>query len=308
MKDSIKVAIVGVGKITRDQHLPSIAADPEFELAAVVSTSGADVGVPSFGSLEALLADGPAIDAVAICTPPQVRGPIARTTIQAGLHVMLEKPPAETLSAFARLAALSRPDRTMFATWHSRYAPMIPEAAAWLARRRITSGRISWREDAHEWHPGQHWLWQPGGLGVFDPAINALSILTHISPVEFALVEAALEIPSNQQTPIAAQGRLVADEAEILLDLDFREAGKPRWDIEFATDDGGRLKLSDGGATIAIDGEVARTAPSREYPALYRRFAELIETGTSDLDDRPLRLVADAFMVGRMSQGDPFDP
>jgi D-galactose 1-dehydrogenase len=44
----IKVGIVGVGKIARDQHIPAIAADPGLELVAVASRSKPDVGVPAF--------------------------------------------------------------------------------------------------------------------------------------------------------------------------------------------------------------------------------------------------------------------
>ena len=43
------IAIIGVGKIARDQHLPVIAKNPRFRLAGVVSHSGAQVaGVPTF--------------------------------------------------------------------------------------------------------------------------------------------------------------------------------------------------------------------------------------------------------------------
>ena len=37
---------------------------------------------------------------------------------------------------------------------------------------------------------------------------------------------------------------------------------------------------------------------NHEYPRLYRRFAELASSGTSDADLRPLELVADAMLVG----------
>ena len=59
---------------------------------------------------------------------------------------------------------------------------MVSDARAWLKGRTVTSGRISWRESARKWHPGQRWLWEAGGLGVFDPAINAFSILTALLP------------------------------------------------------------------------------------------------------------------------------
>src|SRR5271170_6200989 len=89
------IAIIGVGKIARDQHLPVIAKNPDFRLAAVISQSGAQVeGVPTFPTAAAAYAALPDLDAVAIATPPSVRHALAREALDAGKHVMLEKPPA----------------------------------------------------------------------------------------------------------------------------------------------------------------------------------------------------------------------
>src|SRR5215216_3073043 len=95
----IRIAIIGYGKIAKDQHVPSIAADPRFELAAVVSPRApSDQDVPLFPTQSAMLeAMGGGIDAVAICTPPTVRLPIAAEAFAAGLDVLVEKPPATTL-------------------------------------------------------------------------------------------------------------------------------------------------------------------------------------------------------------------
>ena len=41
---------------------------------------------------------------------------------------------------------------------------------------------VTWKEDVRHWHPGQQWIWEAGGFGVFDPGINALSIVTKIMP------------------------------------------------------------------------------------------------------------------------------
>ena len=67
--------------------------------------------------------------------------------------------------------------------------------------------------------------------------------------------------------------------------------------------------LSEGGAKLAVDGRAHLTDPDApgEYPALYARFAELLETGTSDTDLAPLRHVADAFMLGRRVAVVPFE-
>src|SRR3546814_18545713 len=76
--DPIRIAVVGLGKIARDQHLPAIAGNAAFSLAATVSPHDPGrEGVAHFASLRDLLYGGPAIDAVALCTPPQGRYALA---------------------------------------------------------------------------------------------------------------------------------------------------------------------------------------------------------------------------------------
>lgn len=296
----LRVAIVGFGKIARDQHVPAIAATDGVTLAAIASRHASLPDVPHFTTLDDLLRDGPPIDAVALCTPPQVRRAQAAAALAAGKHVMLEKPPGASVSELDPLIAqATRAGRTLFATWHSRFAPAVEPARRWLAPRRISSVKISWKEDVRVWHPGQSWIWEPGGLGIFDPGINALSILTRILPQSLFVTAAELSFPANRAAPIAAQLSL-ADAAglPIAAEFDFRQTGPQSWDILFETD-GGPLTLSAGGARLVAGGEVLIDAVEAEYRGIYRRFAELTATGASDVDLTPLRLVADAFMLGR---------
>ena len=296
----IRIAIVGFGKIARDQHVPAIAATDGVTLAAVASRNASLADVPHFATIEQLLRDGPAIDAVALCTPPQVRRAQAAAALEAGKHVMLEKPPGASVGELDPLIALAaRAGRTLFATWHSRFAPAVEPARHWLASRRISSVTIDWKEDVRVWHPGQGWIWEPGGLGVFDPGINALSILTRILPQPLFVTAAELSFPANREAPIAAHLSM-ADAAglPITAEFDFRQSGPQSWDILIETD-GGPLKLSGGGARLIAGSEVLVDAEAEEYRGLYRRFVELTATGTSDVDLAPLRLVADAFMLGR---------
>jgi hypothetical protein len=62
----------------------------------------------------------------------------------------------------------------------------------------------------------------------------------------------------------------------------------------------GRLKLSNGGATLAIDGKTLASDAglAGEYPRLYQRFAQLVAAGQSEVDWRPFQLVADSFLIG----------
>ena len=303
----LRIAIVGFGKIARDQHVAAIAATPGATLSVIASRNASLPDLPHFSTIEELLEKGPPVDAVALCTPPQVRRAQAATALQAGKHVMLEKPPGTSVSELDPLIAMAkRAGRTLFATWHSRFAPAVEPAREWLASRRISAVHISWKEDVRVWHPGQGWIWEPGGLGVFDPGINALSILTRILPHPVFVTAAELAFPANRAAPIAANLTL-ADSAglPITAEFDFRQTGPQSWDIVVATD-AGRMTLSGGGARMDVDGRIVAEAPEAEYRGLYHRFVELAATGASDVDLTPLRLVADAFMLGKRNVVEPF--
>ncbi|MGI6246963.1 MAG: Gfo/Idh/MocA family protein [Pseudochelatococcus sp.] len=304
----IRLAIVGLGKIARDQHLPAIAATDGIELVAVASRNAGLDGVPRFDTLEELLAHGPQVDAVALCTPPQVRREQAATALAAGKHVLLEKPPGATVSEIAPLlAAAQRNGKTLFATWHSRFAPAVEPARELLAGRGIRSVAVVWKEDVRVWHPGQDWIFEPGGLGVFDPGINALSILTRLLPRPFFLTGATLAFPENRDAPIAATLSFADDAGlPIRAELDFLQTGPQTWDIHVETDAGG-LTLSGGGARLLEEGRVLVNEKEAEYSGIYARFAALVAGGASDVDLAPLIHVADAFMLGRRAVVAPFD-
>lgn len=292
----IRIALVGIGKIARDQHLPAIAADPGFQLVATVSRSARVDGVPGFASIAALAASGLRVDAVSLATPPVGRHDQAADALAAGWHVMLEKPPAASLSDVRALQAAAG-GQTLFASWHSRAAAAVPVLAQALAGARIHKVQIDWLEDIRVWHPGQDWILAAGGMGVFDPGINALSVLTAILPMPVRLAAAALDVPANCAGPIAAQLAMQAGTVPVAARFDFLHAGPPRWDIVVETDSG-TWQLADGGARLLHDGVAVPLAETGEYPGLYRRFATLIADGASDCDVRPLELVADAFLLG----------
>lgn len=305
---SIRLGLVGIGKIARDQHIPAIASLPDFILAATASRHAVIDGVPAHHHIAELVADGHNLAAVSLCTPPFGRHAAARHAIDAGLHVMLEKPPGATVSEVIALADHAvRCGVTLFATWHSREAAAVDTARDWLMTRRIVSARIDWREDIRVWHPGQDWILAAGGFGVFDPGINALSIATAILPGTLHVDTATLHVPVNRAAPIAASiGLVLSADIPVAVELDFLQTGPQSWDITVVTEDG-TLKLHDGGRRLSIDETVISDGPDTEYPRLYRRFAELIARGQSDVDLRPLQLVADVFLTAKIVPAAAFD-
>jgi predicted dehydrogenase len=296
---AIRIGVVGLGKIAVDQHLPAISNDPHFDLAATVNRSGAADGI-NFSSHEAML-KGAALDAVAICTPPGPRYAIARDCIEAGLHVLLEKPPTATLAEIDDLARrAAQRGVSLFTTWHAQHNPGVVAAAGLLDGQRVRDMAIIWHEDVEKWHPGQQWIWQAGGFGVFDPGINAFSIASMIFPGTLFVKDAALAFRAGSDTPIAAEIGFSSDASAGTLrcSLDWRRSAGEQWTIRIVTEGGTTLDLLDGGARLLVDGQPRETREEGEYPAIYRRFAELVERRQCHVDTVPLQLVADCLLVG----------
>jgi D-galactose 1-dehydrogenase len=305
----IRIGIVGFGKIARDHHVPAIAKCEGLRLHSTADPSTAAAAVPHHRDIEAMLSAAEAPEAVAICTPPGNRFAIARYALARGRHVLLEKPPCAAVEEVEALASQAADaGLTLFCAWHSRYAPAVPPARAWLADRRLRHLRIDWREDVRDWHPNQAWIWAADGFGVFDPGINALSIATMILPQPLVLRSASLSVPANCEAPAVAELHFTgADAADIHAYFDFLEPGPPTWRMSGETTDGESLLLTGGGSGLAIDGVEIPLGPRDEYAALYAHFHRLIAAGNSDADAEPLRLVTEALARGRRIVMPPLD-
>eukprot|EP01037_Dinobryon_pediforme_P013182 gene13180-13287_t len=249
----LKLGLVGVGKIAIDQHIPSIAETDLFDLVAVVSQRGVEIpGAETFKSQTEMLAAMPELTAIANCTPPSVRHAATIEALQAGRHVLIEKPPTSSVAELADMVSTAtQAKRTLFATWHSQFNAAVDQAAQIL----------------------QEWIWQAGGFGVFDPGINALSILVKIMPVPVFIQKADLLFPQNRDTPIAATLAMMGPATSgltVTADFDWRQEGEQTWSIDIALQDGGTMQLTHGGTRLFIDGEAKILEKDAEYLILMR--------------------------------------
>jgi D-galactose 1-dehydrogenase len=298
-----RIAVIGLGEIGLKRHLPVIDAHPHFEIVASakrhpVATS---LGGRQYRDYREMLASEPAIEAVAICTPPDVRCRIALDAIAAGKHVLLEKPPFSTLGEFRRVRlAAERAGVALLGGWHSQFNLAVERARGILADQQVAKLKMIWNEDVTVFHPGQEWIWKAGGFGVFDAGINGLSILTRILPEPLVVCAATMWVPSRSQTPIAAKIEFAGSrEGDSLnVEMDWRTPTAER-SIEVVTRAGRRLWMPNSGRHLEVDGTVLVDEGNVEYPRIYDRFAELIDSGECQLDEWPLVVVADAYLIGR---------
>lgn len=304
----LKIGLVGLGKIAVDQHIPAIRGNNDLELVAGCSPVGGAEDVLRYPDMASMLAAHPGIQAVAICTPPQVRFKLACEAIAAGKHVFLEKPPAATLGEAASIAALAaKHGVTALAGWHSRFAPGVESARKWMLAQPVKAIAIRWKENVRQWHPGQKWIFEAGGMGVFDPGINALSILTHLLGGHALVRKAALHVPSNCSAPIRAELDMVSESGVAIdAEFDFLQLGQQTWSILVESESGDTMALHLGGRIMEVNGKVVLDEPEREYSAMYEHFLQLVTSGRSDVDFSPLQVVADAFLAGKLSSAEPF--
>ena len=130
----IKTAIIGTGFMGR-VHLEAIRRVEFVEAVAIVGKTtddarrlGAGFSIPTTATdYHAVLRD-PAIDAVHICTPNAQHFLMARDALQAGKHVLCEKPLATTIDEAEELVALAARQRLRNCVCHNlRCYPMVQQ-------------------------------------------------------------------------------------------------------------------------------------------------------------------------------------
>ncbi len=135
MSNTLNMAFVGCGAIARYHldgllhHAPNVritaCVDPDIEKA---QSYAAETGGRAFSSIDEALAEGD-FDAVDLMLPHDLHEPIAIQCLQAGKHVLLEKPMAPTLDACERILAVSRETNLVFmVAENAQYWPEIVKA------------------------------------------------------------------------------------------------------------------------------------------------------------------------------------
>jgi D-galactose 1-dehydrogenase len=246
------------------------------------------------------------VDAVLIATPPKQHASIARQSLTAGKHVLIEKPPAETVPEAQELITLASEKRvTLFFAYHARYNESVQHAKHMFANATIRSITVTYLENALNYHEPNSWVFREGVLK--DSGINALSVLTYILPNIDALAVTTADFftsPSDDVILKAQIGLSLHGTSIGVMLLDWAHRGVEKREIVISTDEGeftldivkDRL-LRDG--RILTEGVCTGDRMACEYQWLLKDFTEHICERQCSAKTHELELIAAAYRVAR---------
>ena len=212
---AVRAGIVGTGAIARRAHLPAARRSGTFQVVAVADVDRAraqavatEFGVPAaYGSLEEMLKSSREIDAVVICTPNHLHAAQAIASLEAGKHVLVEKPMATSLDDARRMVALAKASRRVlmvgfthrFYEFNRRARKLVSDGAIGT----VLSFRVRF---AHQgpyiaWPAESGWFLsrtQAGGGALIDMGIHAVDLVRWLTGSEVVEVSAMLANPDPE--------------------------------------------------------------------------------------------------------------
>ncbi len=140
----VKIAVIGCGSIAQHRHLPEYSMNENVEIVAVCDVVeerahkvASKYGVIAYTSYEELLAD-PEVDAVSVCTPNYLHAPISIAALEAGKHVLCEKPMATSMQeAMNMIEAAKKSNKKLMIGHNQRFV-----ASHQKARQMIEDGEL----------------------------------------------------------------------------------------------------------------------------------------------------------------------
>ena len=130
-RDVFRVSVIGTGAIAQVVHLPTLTQLPGVKIVSLCDVDTAKgqalanrFGIPRVCPAEADVFADPEVDGVVICAPSLQHEPLSIAALEAGKHVLVEKPLALTSAGAARVvAAAEKADRTLMVAMNNRYRP-----------------------------------------------------------------------------------------------------------------------------------------------------------------------------------------
>lgn len=227
MKPMLQIAIVGCGAIF-ENHVAALESCPHVELAALCDSDPSiaaamknKFSVPFFTSFSEMLSMK-TLDAVHLCVPHWLHAPMAIEALQAGLHVLSEKPAALNMSQVAEMqSAQQKANKQVGICLQNRYnssSQYIKEIVTQGGLGPVIGGRghVFWHRDAAYYQNGPwrgKWATEGGGV-LINQAIHTLDLLT------WFINQPVMSLRGSASTKYLWQTIEVEDTADILLEFE----------------------------------------------------------------------------------------
>src|ERR1700746_1674726 len=132
MMQHLKTAVFGTGFVGR-VHLEGIRRLGNVQIYAIgepqiekTNQLAAEFGVEKTEADDRRILEDKSVDAVHVCVPNALHFPIAKDALEAGKHVICEKPLATSVEEARQLVALAAETKLRNATFHNlRFYPMV---------------------------------------------------------------------------------------------------------------------------------------------------------------------------------------
>lgn len=307
----IKLGVIGVGSIGT-VHL-DVLRSPEqkaFKLVAISDLKPLNVNGVDFSVDHKKLLENPSILAVSINTPPNTHYQLVMEALNAGKHVLVEKPPALTVAQCQEMVQLAEEkNKVLFMAFHARYHPEVDAAAKELRNKQINEINIIYGEWVLNYHDPRGWIFDPeiaGGGVLMDSGINALSIVTKVIPdIKLKVESARFDKPSDFKVETRADVKFSFGEiGKGTLSMDWMKKGPEVRQVVFRTRsdeyavDIVRNILTKDGEIIGgrkNDGQVVDQ--NSEYKGVYEDFARHLSTNTSLVSAKELEFIEQAYKL-----------
>ena len=191
----VRVGIIGCGKISQVRHIPEYEANPDARIVGLFDMNeqrarelAAEHGCRAYATLDELLAD-PEIDAVSVCTSNATHAETTVKALEAGKHVLCEKPMAVTLDECEQMVVCAREHgRKLMIGQNQRLAKAHVRAKELLDAGRI-GDVITFRTTFGHGGP-ETWSVDPGANSwFFDPKRAAMGAMADLGVHKTDLVQ-----------------------------------------------------------------------------------------------------------------------
>jgi predicted dehydrogenase len=188
----LRLGLAGYGGFGRFLHR-TWGAMPGVEVAAVATLHDGPEGVRVHDHWQGLLTDD-AVDLVAIAVPPNLHAAVAGAAMEAGKHVIVEKPVATSLAEARRLVEVrDRTGRVATVDFMIRFTAVAEALARWGRERPFGRLRRAVVENhaQDETLPPEHWFWDPAQSGgiLVEHAVHFLDLVSSMTDARAVRVD-----------------------------------------------------------------------------------------------------------------------